>query len=76
MKRTEYGSAANLMRTATEADPKSADNWVMLGNALAGMNNVPEAIKAVEKGLELNPNHEQGKKVLEALKKSQKPAGK
>jgi tetratricopeptide (TPR) repeat protein len=76
MKRSEYGSAATLMRTATEADPKSADSWVMLGNALAGMNNVPEAIKAVEKGLELNPNHEQGKKVLDALKKSQKPAGK
>ena len=40
------------------------------------MNNVPEAIRAVEQGLKLNPNHEQGKKVLDILKKAQKPAGK
>jgi tetratricopeptide (TPR) repeat protein len=76
MKRGEYGEAVKLLRQATEADPRSADSWVVLGQALAGMNSVPEAIKAVEKGLELNPNHEQGKKVLDILKKSQKPAGK
>jgi tetratricopeptide (TPR) repeat protein len=76
MRRTEYGAAVTLMRAATEADPKSADSWVMLGNALAGLNKVDEAIKAVQSGLELNPNHEQGKRVLDALKKSQKPAGK
>lgn len=76
MKRSEYGQAVTLLRQATDTDARSADNWVVLGQALAGMNNVPEAIKAVEKGLELNPNHEQGKKVLDILKKSQKPAGK
>lgn len=76
MKRGEYGEAVKLLRRATEVDPRSADSWVVLGQALAGLNNIPEAIKAVEKGLELNPNHEQGKKVLDILKKSQKPAGK
>lgn len=76
MKRGEYGQAVTLLRQATEADPRSADSWVVLGQALAGMNNVPEAIKAVEKGLELNPNHEQGKKVLGVLKQAQKTAGK
>ena len=76
IKRGEHGQAVTLLRQATDADPRSAENWVVLGQALAGMNNVPEAIKAVEKGLELNPNHEQGKKVLDILKKSQKPAGK
>jgi tetratricopeptide (TPR) repeat protein len=76
MRRSEYGLAATLMRTATEVDPRSADSWVMLGNALAGQNKADEAIQAVETGLELNPNHEQGKKVLDALKKSKRPAGK
>jgi tetratricopeptide (TPR) repeat protein len=76
MKRGEYPQAVTLLRQATEADPRSADSWVVLGQSYAGMNNIPEAIKAVEKGLEINPAHEQGKKVLDILKKAQKPAGK
>lgn len=76
MKRADYGEAVRILRQATEADPRSADTWVQLGQALAGMNNGPEAIKAVEKGLEIKPDHEVGKKVLDILKKAQKPAGK
>jgi tetratricopeptide (TPR) repeat protein len=77
MKRGEYGQAVTLLRQATDRDPRSADSWVYLGQALAGVKgDDPEAIKAVEKGLELNPNHEGGKKFLTVLKKSQKPAGK
>ncbi len=77
MKRGEYGQAVTLLRQATNADSSSADSWVYLGQALAGVRrDDPEAIKAVEMGLKLNPKHEQGKKFLDILKKPQKTAGK
>jgi tetratricopeptide (TPR) repeat protein len=79
MKRGEYAQAVSLLKQATEVDPKNADSWVVLGQAYAGMNNIGEAIKSVEKGLEINPNQEQGKKILPTLKQIQqknKAAGK
>jgi tetratricopeptide (TPR) repeat protein len=52
-------------RKATELNPKNADAWLWLGVALRRSNQSPEAQKAFERSLELNPNRVWARQQLE-----------
>jgi tetratricopeptide (TPR) repeat protein len=52
-------------RKAIELNAKNADAWLWLGIALRRVNQPEEARKAIEKSLELNPNHVWAKQQLD-----------
>jgi tetratricopeptide (TPR) repeat protein len=57
--------AIKEIEKAISLDPKSSDAYVWLGTALRKQGNNAEARKALEKALQLNPNHIWAKQLLE-----------
>jgi tetratricopeptide (TPR) repeat protein len=57
--------AVKDFRKAIELNAKNADAWLWLGIALRRVNQPEEARKAIEKSLELNPNHVWAKQQLD-----------
>jgi tetratricopeptide (TPR) repeat protein len=62
------------LRRAIELDPNLAEAWVSLGNALLELDQVDPAIRAYETGLAIQPQHEEARTQLAALRKIEKPA--
>jgi tetratricopeptide (TPR) repeat protein len=75
LKMKRFDSAASTFKDATDIEPNNPDGWYMLGQAYGSAGNLAGGIAAEEKALEINPQHEGAKKVLEILKKASKPAG-
>ncbi len=46
----------DMLRRTVEDDPENAGAWLAYGNALLEINRNSEAVRALEKALELNPN--------------------
>jgi tetratricopeptide (TPR) repeat protein/transglutaminase-like putative cysteine protease len=53
----DYGSAIDLLKRAVDGDSHLKEGWYDLGQAYAGINNHPDAIRAFQKQLELDSNH-------------------
>ena len=56
----QYGAAASILRTAVHRNPKDADLWVALGNALVGHGDgfiSPAAQFAFQRAATISPNH-------------------
>jgi tetratricopeptide (TPR) repeat protein len=49
-------------RQAVDRDPRSADGWTGIGTALQQLERYEEALKAYDRALELNPEHEMAKR--------------
>lgn len=66
-----FGGGVNVaiadFQKAIELNPKSADAHLWLGVALRRSNQFPDARKALEKSLQLNPNRAWAKQLLEKL---------
>lgn len=58
MEKKEYDQAAGYYRDALAHAPNDAVIWGNLGSAYAGAGKHDEAIKAIDKSLELNPKHD------------------
>lgn len=59
-RRGQYGSAAQVLRTAVRQSPRDPDLWVALGNALVGHSNgfiSPAAQFAFQRAATLSPQH-------------------
>jgi Flp pilus assembly protein TadD/transglutaminase-like putative cysteine protease len=54
----DYRSAVDLLKRAVDQDSNLKEGWYDLGQAYAGVNNHPEAIRAFRKQIELDPNHQ------------------
>lgn len=57
LQRRDFSSAADLLKRATDHDPKQKDTWDDLGLAYAGLNQHDEAIRAFRKQLEVDAFH-------------------
>lgn len=56
----QYEEAAKVLRNATRADPRNADVWVALGNALVGHSDgviTPAAQLAFQRAADISPEH-------------------
>jgi len=51
----QFEDAKTRAEKALAKDPKNVEAQVILGNALSGLNNVPEAIKELEEAIQLDP---------------------
>ena len=59
-RRGQFGSAAQVLRTAVRENPRDADLWVALGNALVGHGNGvigPAAEFAFQRAATISPRH-------------------
>ncbi len=65
-------AAIAVLRLNTEQFPKSFNVWDSLGEAYYNAGNVEEAAKNYEKSLQLNPDNEGGKRMLEKIRSQQK----
>jgi len=54
----DYRTAIDLLKRAVEGSADLKDGWYDLGRAYAGVNNHAPAIAALEKQIELDPNHQ------------------
>ncbi|MDM7913643.1 MAG: tetratricopeptide repeat protein [Candidatus Eisenbacteria bacterium] len=70
-KRKDYANAANVLKQATTIDPGNADSWVLYGQALAVQGQTAAGLAAIKKALEINPEHENAKKLVQILEKGQ-----
>lgn len=70
-----FQQAVTTFREATGVEPNNPDAWYMLGQALGSAGDVQGGIAAEEKALELKPDHQGAKNVLEILRKASKPSG-
>ena len=52
----QFEDAKTRAEKALAKDPRRADAQIILGNALAGLNNLPEAIKELEEAVQLDPS--------------------
>lgn len=65
----KLASALHVFKTASQVFPKSWNAYDSYGEALLLNNEKEEAIKMYKKSIELNPDNENGKKVLKDLEK-------
>ena len=59
-RQSQFGAAAQVLRTAVHRNPRDADLWVALGNALVGHSNgfiSPAAQFAFQRAATLSPQH-------------------
>ena len=59
-RQSQFGAAAQVLRTAIQKNPRDADLWVALGNALVGHSNgfiSPAAQFAFQRAATLSPQH-------------------
>jgi cytochrome c-type biogenesis protein CcmH len=59
-RRGQYGAAAQVLRSAVQENPRDADLWVALGNALVGHGNgfiSPAAQFAFQRAASIEPGH-------------------
>lgn len=70
-KENRYDLAIQYIEKATQIDPGNPKMWYNLGGAYFTLKNYPKAKAAWERTLMINPNNEEAKKGLEALKKAQ-----
>jgi Beta-lactamase class C and other penicillin binding proteins len=68
----DAASAIEVFKLNAEQFPKSFNVWDSLGEAYYRAGNVEEAIKNYEKSLQLNPDSEGGKRMLEEIRREQK----
>ena len=71
-----YAKAVHLLEKYTVARPQDDDGLVFLGVAYANNNEPDKAIAALEQALRVNPNSEDAKQDLEAIKSRPAPAEK
>jgi rhomboid protease GluP len=71
-----YSKAVHLLERYTVARPQDDDGLVFLGVAYANNNEPDKAIGALEQALRVNPNSEDAKQYLEAIKSRLAPAEK
>lgn len=70
-RRGRYGDAANVLRSAVEQDPRNAEAWVAMGNALVGHaegNVSPAALHAYERAEQAAPTNAAPEFFLGAIK--------
>jgi CubicO group peptidase (beta-lactamase class C family) len=65
-------SALEVFKLNAEQFPKSFNVWDSLGEVYYQIGNIGEAIRYYEKSLQLNPNNEGGKRMLEKIRSEQK----
>ncbi len=53
----EYQQARTLAERALRADANSADAYILMGNALAGLKNMSRAIAQIEQAVQLDPSY-------------------
>ena len=68
----DAASAIEVFKLNAEQFPKSFNVWDSLGEAYYRAGKVEEAIKNYEKSLQLNPENEGGKRMLEEIRREQK----
>lgn len=64
----EYEKAIGKMMKASEVDPENAEIWYNLGGACFTIKKYDKAREAWEKTIQLNPNHKDALRGLDALK--------
>ncbi len=69
LKEGKTAEALEVFHYNTELHPDSWRTWDMLGYAYSTIPDKKKAIKYLEKALEMNPENEQGRNLLERMKK-------
>jgi tetratricopeptide (TPR) repeat protein len=70
--KSEYTEAMKYFKRCTEVSPDFADGFYHLGMSHTALNNIPEAVAALKKFMEMapdSPNYEIAKAVVEAYAK-------
>ena len=64
----DYPKAINLLETYTQEKPNDDSGWIELGLAYEKVQQYDKAIASLEKALQVNPDSDEAKAILERLR--------